>query len=120
MEAVTVSNNLSSRVQDSDGLTLRLDQGTDLGSPYGSFDGAGLLDEKVLGKILGTDDGNILGSTDELEERTEMGSPDGSFDGCRLLDGKVLVNILGYTDGIEERTNLGSTDASFNSLDDGI
>ena len=74
----------------------------------------------MLGKILGTDDGNILGSTDDLEERTELGSPDGSFDGCRLLDGKVLGNILGYTDGLEERTKLGSPDASFNSLDYGI
>ena len=38
----------------------------------------------MLGKILETDDGNILGSTDGLEERTELGSSDSYFDGSKL------------------------------------
>ena len=42
MEYVTVSEHLSSLVQDSDGLTLRI--GTEVGSHDGSFDGSGLLD----------------------------------------------------------------------------
>ena len=66
----------------------------------------------MLGKILGTYDGKILGSTDGLEERTMMGSQDGYFDISVLLDVKVLykmfgtddVNILGYNDVRYERT----------------
>ena len=74
----------------------------------------------MLGKILGTDDGNIRVSSDGIDERTELGYPYGSFDGCGLLDGKVVGTIIVPTDGLDERTDLGSPYASFNSSDDGI
>ena len=75
MEAVTVSEHLSSWVQNSDGLTLRL------GTELGSLDGCNEVDGSFEGIKLGLSDGEVDGIKLGGDEGSDLGSSDGSFDG---------------------------------------
>ena len=118
---------IGSILENVDGITLRLDVGTELGSLYGSFygynydklEGLLILDSLVStdGKFPGSDEGikllisggkvigailvNVDGITLGIYVGTEMESLDGSFDGSNYgnLEGLLLGDSLGFTDG---------------------
>ena len=65
-------------------ITLRLDEGTELGSPYGSFDGSNEFISEVsfLSESIGSDN------------ETALGSFDGAIDD--VLEESALGVLLGY------------------------
>ena len=84
----TDSKVLGTLLENVDGITLRLDVGTELGYLYGPFDGSndGKLEGLLIGESLGSTDGKVIGS----DEGIKLG----------LFDSEVIGTIIGNIDGI--------------------
>ena len=84
----TDSKVLGTLLENVDGITLRLDVGTELGYLDGPFDGSndGKLEGLLIGESLGSTDGKVIGS----DEGIKLG----------LFDSEVIGTIIGNIDGI--------------------